>query len=353
MKKKVILGIPGLPTLLALMLIFALAFTGCDNGTNPVTVTAVTVSPTAATVAKGGTLQFTATVTGTGNPAQTVTWNVSGGKTGTAISMGGILSVASDETAATLTVRATSSADTAKSGTAAVTVTGGDGGGSGEILVDERHQLEKAGNVKVTALPGANVITWDSVRYATHYYVIREEEGLTKEHYINPDDLGGSKNWYADKSNYSNELRDGREYTYYVVAEEGYGIYAPSKSDGKKVIATIPEWKNDATNPIKIPAAADIHVNRVFLDSADFLEVYWTDDSVEAALTNYDVEYRYGQGESDFTALKLNNTFSFWVLNPIRRAVFPYLGDAVEIRIIGYWGEGYYAPKEQRITGNP
>ena len=94
-------------------------------GTTTPTVTSVSVSPSPATVQKGGTQQFTATVSGTNNPAQTVRWTVTGGKTGTSISTGGLLTVISDETAATLTVKATSTVDTGKSGTATVTVQAG------------------------------------------------------------------------------------------------------------------------------------------------------------------------------------------------------------------------------------
>jgi hypothetical protein len=59
-------------------------------------VTSVSVSPGTASVAKGGEKQFTATVTGTNSPAQTVTWTVEGGGTGagTTISAAGLLSVA-------------------------------------------------------------------------------------------------------------------------------------------------------------------------------------------------------------------------------------------------------------------
>jgi formylglycine-generating enzyme required for sulfatase activity len=86
------------------------------------TVSTVSVSPDAVRVVRGKTQDFSATVAGTNNPAQSVTWMVSGGVSGTAISAGGILSIASDESAETLTVRATSAVDTAKSGAATVTV---------------------------------------------------------------------------------------------------------------------------------------------------------------------------------------------------------------------------------------
>jgi endo-1,4-beta-xylanase len=91
------------------------------------TVSTVTVSPATSSVAKGGTQQFTATVNGTNSPAQTVTWSiVQPDKNGsTTITTSGLLTVASAETLTTLTVRAASTADTGKSGTATVTVTGG------------------------------------------------------------------------------------------------------------------------------------------------------------------------------------------------------------------------------------
>jgi len=89
-------------------------------------VTGVTVNPATATVLRGGTQDFTVTVEGTGNPPTTVTWAVTGGGIGTSISPAGRLTIAANETAATLTVRATSTHDTGRSGTATVTVTSPD-----------------------------------------------------------------------------------------------------------------------------------------------------------------------------------------------------------------------------------
>lgn len=95
----------------------AIAFT-----TEATSVTSVTVTPSTASVAKGGTQQFTATVTGTGNPSQLVQFEVSGTGDST-ISDTGLLTVAADETAKSLTVKATSFEDDSVSGTATVTVT--------------------------------------------------------------------------------------------------------------------------------------------------------------------------------------------------------------------------------------
>jgi hypothetical protein len=90
----------------------------------PPTISSVTVSPVAIEVQQGGTQQFAATVAGTNNPPQTVTWSVTGGMGTTNISTSGLLTVdAAQTTASALTVRATSTADGAKYGEAAVTVT--------------------------------------------------------------------------------------------------------------------------------------------------------------------------------------------------------------------------------------
>jgi hypothetical protein len=90
----------------------------------PPTVTGVTVTPDVIKVQKGTTQQFAATVTGTNDPAQTVNWSLPLGYSGSStIDNTGLLKVAADETEATLTVTATSTVDTSKSGSAIATVT--------------------------------------------------------------------------------------------------------------------------------------------------------------------------------------------------------------------------------------
>jgi len=85
-------------------------------------VASVTVSPSQIEVVKGTTQQFTAIVNGSNNPSQAVTWSVAGGaSSGTGISSNGLLMVAINETATSLTVRATSNTDNSKRGTATVT----------------------------------------------------------------------------------------------------------------------------------------------------------------------------------------------------------------------------------------
>ncbi|MGI6090014.1 MAG: choice-of-anchor Q domain-containing protein, partial [Saccharofermentanales bacterium] len=87
------------------------------------TITSVTVAPNTVSVETGKTQNFTATVTGTGAYNDTVTWSVEDNNyPGTTISDSGVLTVAADENALTLTVKATSNGDSTKSGTATVTV---------------------------------------------------------------------------------------------------------------------------------------------------------------------------------------------------------------------------------------
>ena len=87
------------------------------------TVSGVSISPSSVTMAAGESMIFTADVSGTNSPSQSVTWSVSGGAEGTVISSGGKLTIAEDETAETLTVTAVSTANQGKYATATVTVT--------------------------------------------------------------------------------------------------------------------------------------------------------------------------------------------------------------------------------------
>jgi len=106
--------------LLILVALFLLA--GCAQLAQAVTVT---VTPSSAQVVAGGTQQFTATVTGSGN--QVVTWSVSGtGCAGVAcgtISGGGFYTApVNAPNPPSVTVKATSLADSSASGTAAVQI---------------------------------------------------------------------------------------------------------------------------------------------------------------------------------------------------------------------------------------
>lgn len=87
--------------------------------TDAISVTGVTVTPATATVKKGATAQFSASVAGNLVP-QRVVWTTN--STVSLIDHDGTLQVSPDETAATITVTATSVYDGTKKGTATVTV---------------------------------------------------------------------------------------------------------------------------------------------------------------------------------------------------------------------------------------
>lgn len=86
-------------------------------------VTGISIRPNSIRLSRGSSKQFTATVTGLGTYDNTVLWSVSGNSsTATVIDSSGKLTVASGETARTLTVTATAKGDPTISATATVTV---------------------------------------------------------------------------------------------------------------------------------------------------------------------------------------------------------------------------------------
>ncbi len=86
------------------------------------TVSTVTVAPATATMAKGDSKAFTATVTGDGIVSGEVEWSQDGTKS--SITDDGVLTVGSAETKSSITVTAKSKQDNSKTSTATVTVSG-------------------------------------------------------------------------------------------------------------------------------------------------------------------------------------------------------------------------------------
>ncbi len=84
------------------------------------TVSTVTVAPATATLAKGASKAFSATVAGEGIVSDEVEWSQNGAKS--SITEDGVLTVASNETSTSITVTAKSKQDSTKTGTATVTV---------------------------------------------------------------------------------------------------------------------------------------------------------------------------------------------------------------------------------------
>lgn len=92
-------------------------------GTATPTVTALTVTPTEATVKAGGTVQITTAVTGTGDPTSKCSFALTGNTDPeTVVNTMGKVILGSKETGPTITVTATSVQDTSKTATCTITV---------------------------------------------------------------------------------------------------------------------------------------------------------------------------------------------------------------------------------------
>jgi len=177
----------------------------------PPTVTNVTVNgPENVYVEKGKTLTFTATVTGTNNPPQIVTWSIveAGRHEQTTIGhSNGILRIAADEGLATLTVRATSTLNTAISGKVTVTVTPSTVPSLREIwagyfpignIVAYRHHRRHGDIAAVPASPGV-IATTAGRAYERGNLLRRHFNILTAEDEMKPDFINvnnfGQFNW--------------------------------------------------------------------------------------------------------------------------------------------------------------
>jgi len=112
------------PFLVFVLIVIITIMVSCSDPTTPPTVTGVEVSPSATTVLKGSTIQFTATVKGNNKPSQDVIWSIMGDKSSnTSINeKSGLLFIATDETTDILTITATSSINKTKTGVAIVTI---------------------------------------------------------------------------------------------------------------------------------------------------------------------------------------------------------------------------------------
>jgi arylsulfate sulfotransferase len=137
---------------------------GCGGGSSTTTgnTISVTVSPTTATVASGGTTQFTATVSGDSANAG-VTWSVSSSSaTPGSVDATGKYTAPSVTASTTATVVATSKTDTTKTGSATVTITPA----TAAVTVSPQTAFVGAGQVQqfTATVTGesATTVTWSA-----------------------------------------------------------------------------------------------------------------------------------------------------------------------------------------------
>ena len=144
------------------LVLAAFAF-GCggSSSTTPASTISVTVSPTTATVASGGTTQFTATVTGDSSNAG-VTWSVSSSSAnpGTIDATGKYTAPSVTQTTTAMVV-ATSKTDTTKSASATVTI---NAAAAAAVTISPRTAFVAAGQVQqftaTVTNESATTVTW-------------------------------------------------------------------------------------------------------------------------------------------------------------------------------------------------
>jgi len=194
---------------------------------------AVEVTPETADVLKGGTQQFESVVTGTSTDA--VLWTVSGNTSeNTFISGDGLLTVAEDETAEQLVVKATSLYDEISSDTAVVNVV--NKGVSKVVITPETANTIKGGQVVFTAtVEGENL----------------EDEDKGVDFVVTYDDVNGTVTPAADTLF---EV-DGNELTVTIGANEditSFTVKATSKKDANKSATATLTVENKAIEGITI-----------------------------------------------------------------------------------------------------
>jgi fibronectin type 3 domain-containing protein len=186
-----------------------------SSGGNDPAIT-VTVSPSTASMAKGTTRQFSAQVTGT--YYQNVTWSLEGDyAAGTTISGAGLLTVANNETARTITVKARYS-NTA-SGTATVTV-------ATEAEIPSKLMVTSPGKTGVE-------LSWNTVNGASTYKVYRSNNGTDYSHLADSNSgsyrdtaIAEGSSYYYAVSAVVNGLETGRSGVSFSFAEDYFALPA-------------------------------------------------------------------------------------------------------------------------------
>jgi hypothetical protein len=190
---------------------------GSGNGGNGGSSVSVAVSPPSVTLAKGTAQQFTAEVTGSYSSG--VTWSVEGNSsTTTTISRDGLLSVAGNENAKTLTVKATwSSYSDSASGTATVTIA---------------TEAEIPSNLTI-ARPNKTVLnlSWGAVSNAANYKLYRSTNGKDYSHLgdtqsasYNDTAVAPGSSYYYVVSAVVNGLETGRSAAVFGFAEDYFAL---------------------------------------------------------------------------------------------------------------------------------
>jgi hypothetical protein len=205
--------------------------------------------------------------------------------------------------------------------------------GSQDIFQEKDYAAISAPqNLKATAQPGLNVITWDVVKDAKSGYEVTRKDAVTGE----VKTLAATTPYLADKVGFANQLVDGRKYTYTVVAKSGSELRNGSAS--VDVTAAIPA-RGDAT---VVAAPTDIAFKPFANEGKDQLEVTWTGD----ANLSYSAYYVYSDGTVPLV-------YERWVTEgtSLKRQTIPFVGGDTSVKIVAKWdGAEYYKSAEASQT---
>jgi uncharacterized protein (DUF427 family) len=258
-----------------------------NSGNLPVTVT---VSPSSATLVKGTTQEFSATVTN--SSSQSVTWSVEGNfPSATTISQYGVLSVGSDESAGTLTVRATwSSTGKTVSGTAVITV-------AAEADIPSNLKITRPGETEIA-------LSWSAVNNAAKYKIFRLTNDIPSYYYLN-DAFAAS---YTDTA-----VTAGSSY-YYKVSAVVNGM-----ETGESAVVfgfALPHFRLPANSspdsyPINLPANSK-HYYRLVVSAGQSYVIAWEDGSghnagsyVQCSAWQNDGTLIFADAQSGYTSPKI------------------------------------------------
>jgi hypothetical protein len=249
-------------------------------------VNSVTVDPQTGFVSKGGSLQFTASVAGSEGISQGVAWELTSehAKGTTVTSTGGLLNVAADEGASTLTVKATSSVDAAKFGTVTVTVLNP----QDQLPVPEGVTLSDHGVAKWTALTDETNVASYSIQ------IWKGGDSNTRE----GDRITVTKGTGKTENSYSYDLLSvlqGKTLAHYGISIKAIGVNG--SADSNDTDNTAPAAWQEVKKQEQVPY--------VWWDGSNTTVAHWDTVSDARAATDYTINvYRGGTkvGETIGTA---------------------------------------------------
>jgi len=226
--------------------------------------------------------------------------------------------------------------------------------------------IDAAGDVKAVAYPGIIQVSWDSSKDAKSYDVYRrtyrdEEESVNYEDKFLANIPVGGNLFYNDIVSYTNQLRDGWEYEYTIVANSGQStngraishddVVLNASARSNRVTAAIPARGTKLANPVlTLESYTGLQYN-----DAGMLVASWP----KAPGAVYELTFEYkgnddvGSATSSITYKDDSNTNPVnFALDPLGYYQFPYAfissseSSFGKVEIRATFGTDYYLPSD-------